>query len=101
MNRSINGRKQWKRDSLYTYQTVSKAIEYQKSKLYVFRQLEWLDWTVRDPSTGMTLLHKAAKIGNLEAVRFFVEHIDVNCRENDGQTPLHLAVFWGHFHITI
>ena len=101
VNGSIKGRKQWNRDSLYTYQTLSKAIEYRESKLCKFMQLKWLDWTVRDPSTGMTLLHKAAKIGNLEAVRFLVEHIDVNCRANDGQTPLHLAVFWGHFNITI
>ena len=101
VNKSINGRKHWKRGSLYTYQTVSKAIEYRESRLYQLRKIQWLDWTVRDPSTGMTLLHKAAKIGNLEAVRFLVEHIDVNCRANDGQTPLHLAVFWGHFNITI
>ena len=101
VNRSINNRKQWNRDSLYTYETLSKAIEYRESRLCHFKEMEWLDWTVRDPSTGMTLLHKAAKIGNLEAVRFLVKHIDVNCRANDGQTPLHLAVFWGHIKITI
>ena len=95
---SMNNRHHWYRDQEYIFQVLSKAIEFRDtSKLSCFQQLKWLDWKVKDPKTGLTLLHKAAKLGNIEAVNFLSRQIDVNSRAFDGQTPLHLAAFWGHF----
>lgn len=41
-----------------------------------------------------TLLHDAAQQGNLEAVKRLLdkEKISVDCQNNSGNTPLHLAV---------
>jgi len=39
-----------------------------------------------------TLLHYAAKVGNLDVMRLLLgKGIDVNVKQNDGTTPLHLA----------
>ncbi|MEM2186309.1 MAG: ankyrin repeat domain-containing protein [Thermofilaceae archaeon] len=54
-----------------------------------------------------SLLHFAAEMGDLELARFFVEMVpsllgieqDVNARDNDGETPLHKAVFRGHLEV--
>lgn len=46
---------------------------------------------------GETPLHKAARYGELEAIRLLVERgADVAAREKVGGTPLHLAAVFGH-----
>jgi ankyrin repeat protein len=45
---------------------------------------------------GETPLHEAAKYGQLDVLRFLVEHkADVNARQYDGATPLHFAAGFG------
>ena len=40
---------------------------------------------------GNTLLHLAAWEGNLEAVKFLFPKVDINAKNNNGNTPLHFA----------
>ena len=94
----ITQRRQWQRDKNYITYLLLKAVEARdKSILDCLKQVKCLDWKVQEPYNGMTLLHKAAKLGNLHAVNFLAKHIDINCRTYEGQTPLHFASFWGHF----
>ena len=50
-----------------------------------------------DPTSGSTLLHAAARIGNMEALFFLVRVAkwDVNVCDVFGGTPLHEALFYG------
>jgi len=43
---------------------------------------------------GNTLLHLAA-VGCREAVELLIKHIDINSRNDDGNTPLHIACYEG------
>jgi ankyrin repeat protein len=46
---------------------------------------------IRD-EVGDTLLHLAARVGNPETTKYLIScNLDVNSRNNKGQTPLHLA----------
>ncbi len=46
-----------------------------------------------------TALHYAADVGNVESVRLLVQAgLDVNAADNDGQTPLHVALQSERFH---
>lgn len=49
---------------------------------------------------GSTGLHAAAKEGNPLIAQLFIQaRADINKKGNDGNTPLDLAVFYGHSHI--
>ena len=95
---SMAQRRQWQKDQNYIFQLLWKSVDYEnESDLSKLRGMKSkFDWTVREPKTGMTLLHRAAKLGNRKAVDEFVKEIGVNCRANNGQTALHLAVSSGH-----
>jgi ankyrin repeat protein len=47
---------------------------------------------------GNTLLHSAASYNNLEIAKLLLKHylVNVNAKNNDGDTPLHLAVIEKH-----
>jgi len=46
---------------------------------------------------GMTVLHMAAKIGNVEIVNIFLEAgANVDAKDSDDATPLHYAAVYGH-----
>lgn len=50
----------------------------------------------RDPDSGWTALHFAARQGKLEAAKVLIENkAFVGVRGPDGRTPLHLAAGWG------
>ncbi|XP_067902148.1 protein phosphatase 1 regulatory subunit 12A-like isoform X2 [Heterodontus francisci] len=51
---------------------------------------------IRHPKTGASALHVAAAKGYLEVMKLLIQAgFDVNCRDNDGWTPLHAASHWG------
>uniref|UniRef100_A0A1B6L085 Uncharacterized protein n=1 Tax=Graphocephala atropunctata TaxID=36148 RepID=A0A1B6L085_9HEMI len=52
----------------------------------------------KDPFSGYTALHWAAKHGNVDVVKLIAgtHKIDVNCRTHGGYTALHLAMQYGH-----
>uniref|UniRef100_A0A1B0FDT6 Uncharacterized protein n=1 Tax=Glossina morsitans morsitans TaxID=37546 RepID=A0A1B0FDT6_GLOMM len=58
------------------------------------------DWPelvkLRDPFTGYSALHWAAKHGNEDMVNLIAGtyKADVNCRTNGGYTPLHMAMYF-------
>src|SRR6202000_3380497 len=43
-----------------------------------------------------SVLHRAAREANLDAVRFFIREMDVNVRNEFQKTPLHEAAAYGH-----
>ena len=48
----------------------------------------------------MTDLYDAAKDGDLATCRALIEHgADVNAKDNDGWTPLHVGTYWEHLEI--
>ena len=51
------------------------------------------DATLRS-NGGFTALHQAAGLGDQEMVRLLLEQegVDINCRDNDGETPLMWAM---------
>lgn len=55
------------------------------------------DPQVRDPSTGSTPLHDAARTGFVDTVSVLVQfHADPNARDNDNQRPIDVARTSGH-----
>lgn len=57
--------------------------------------------TSPDTETGNTALHLAAKEGYTDVVEYLInnEHA-LDRKNNKGETPLYLAVYWGHAEIT-
>lgn len=55
----------------------------------------------KDPTSGYTALHWAAKHGNADVVKLIAGtcQADVNARSNGGYTPLHMAMQYGHENI--
>jgi ankyrin repeat protein len=48
-----------------------------------------------------TLLHYSCEHGLLNSVKLFLEQdVDIECEDNEGQTPLSLAATHGHFKVT-
>lgn len=56
-----------------------------------------IDFTGKDK--GMSKLHKAAWLGNLDKVKLNAKKVDVNTVDSSGRTPLHLAAAQGHTEI--
>ncbi|XP_076377912.1 uncharacterized protein LOC143259463 [Megalopta genalis] len=54
-----------------------------------------------DDNSGMTVLHTAAKYGNLEIVKFLINEkgADFNAKDNEGMTILHTAAGYGNLEI--
>lgn len=52
---------------------------------------------VLDPKSGASPMHVAAAKGYMEVLQLILQcpNVNVNCRDNDGWTPLHAAAHWG------
>lgn len=52
----------------------------------------------KDPTSGYTALHWAAKHGNMDVVKLIAgtHEANVNARTNGGYTPLHMSMQFGH-----
>ena len=65
---------------------------------YILKNLE-----IKNPvkSEGWTLLHSAAKNGQLEICKFILSHDLSNCnpKSKNGGTPLHIAAEFGHLEV--
>lgn len=60
------------------------------------------DTVILDPATGNTPLHIAAKFGHLKIVRYLIEKsANVNAKNLNGDTPLHLALNTDRFDCAI
>jgi|LauGreSBDMM110SN_4_FD.fasta_scaffold184550_1 ankyrin repeat protein len=60
------------------------------------------DTTILDPSTGNSPLHIAAKFGHLKIVRYLIDKsANVNSKNLNGDTPLHLALNTDRFDCAI
>jgi ankyrin repeat protein len=65
-----------------------------------FRQYYERSWLIARDKYQRTLLHIAARCGNLELIKFLVEEgADIEALMNVGSTPLHTAAFRGHVKI--
>lgn len=61
---------------------------------FVFRTFKDVLVTVSDED-GNNILHHAVTMKSIELVRNFISLVDQNKQNNDGETPLHLAVKYG------
>ncbi|WP_341816884.1 ankyrin repeat domain-containing protein [Wolbachia endosymbiont (group A) of Agelastica alni] len=47
-------------------------------------------------AAGCTILHRAAQVSDPEVIKLLIEKgVEVNIKNNYGETPLHLAAFYG------
>ena len=47
-----------------------------------------------------TALHIAAENARVDVLRYLIDQeVDINARDNDDETPMHCAAFWGHTEI--
>lgn len=54
---------------------------------------QYLNLSVRTEYKGYTLLHVAAIVNNEDIVNYLLDlGLDINAQDNDGNTPLHIAV---------
>ncbi|CAL1601286.1 unnamed protein product [Knipowitschia caucasica] len=59
------------------------------------------DPNLRDPSTGATPLHDAARTGFVDTVQLLLEfNADPNIRDMDNLRPTDVAALQGHAHVT-
>lgn len=72
---------------------LSYALQYRKLGMIDALLKKGADPNVKNVYNGMTLLHVACNMGlDREVAKFIAAKADVNAKDNQGRTPLHLAV---------